>query len=168
MPSEFANFSRHMSEEFCSEAFTWLYIILWYNYLLVLIKNSNSADITSDSYVLVTMSLLLSATTKCSLSNAYSSSLTSCHNDSTVSVSYSLSLSYLEQCRTKCSTALYLCFYVWLCDYCVRWRPSSLRILQTTTHSQTYITRLSESAGHSTKVLYCFITERPVWTCRQS
>ena len=50
----------------------------------------------------------------------------------------------------------------------VRWRPTSLRILQTTAHSQAYITRLSESAGHSTKVLYCFVTERPIRICWQS
>ena len=31
-----------------------------------------------------------------------------------------------------------------------------------------HITRLSESAGHSTKVLYCFVTDRPIWTCQQS
>ena len=34
--------------------------------------------------------------------------------------------------------------------------------------SQAYITWLSKSAGHSTKVLYHFIAERPIWTCRQS
>ena len=68
--------------------------------LLVLIKKSNSANLTSKSSFLVTVSSLLGATTRCSLSNA-NPTLTSCHNDSTVSISCDRSLSYLGQCRMK-------------------------------------------------------------------
>jgi len=69
----------------------------------VLLKKSNSADLTRKSSFLVTVSSLLGAT-RCNLSNANPSTLTLCHRHSTASISCDRSLTYLGQCRMKCST----------------------------------------------------------------
>ena len=64
-----------------------------------------------------------------------------------------------------------------ICIHSLRWCPIK-QICKWNIHlpkssvlpaaSQAYITRLSESARHSTKVLHCFVTERPIRTGRQS